>query len=101
MSPDDGEAESHLYRERSSVERKPRRVALEERAYELCAVDRSGAARPRLSVRRGRQAGVAVGGADGADAAAAAGLVRPLHRRGGGARRARPDPPRAPAYSAG
>src|SRR2546425_622854 len=63
------------------------------------AVDRSGAARGPLSVCRWRETGPAArpdGGAGGA-----AGLVLEVPRRGRGARRPRPDPPRTSAHPAG
>src|SRR5204862_200938 len=65
-------------------------VATEETDHDLRTVDRSGAARPPLSVRRWSEAGPAARGADEADAAA--GPVRAVHRRGRGARRDRSDP---------
>src|SRR2546425_9286798 len=66
---------------------------------ERSVVDRSGAARGSLSVCRRRETSPAArpdGGASGA-----AGLVLEVPRRGRGARRARPDPPRASAHPAG
>src|SRR3989441_8189286 len=63
------------------------------------AVDRSGAARGPLSVCRWRETGPAARPDDGAGGAA--GLVLEVPRRGRGARRARPDPPRASAHPAG
>src|ERR1700675_954519 len=66
---------------------------------ELRAVDRSGNARARLSVRGWCEAGHADRDADPADAGAR--LVRAVHRRGRGAWRDRPGSPRAPAHSTG
>src|SRR2546425_11156672 len=66
---------------------------------ERSAVDRSGAARRPLSVCRWRETGPPArpnGGAGGA-----AGLVLEVPRRGRGARRARPGPPRASADPVG
>src|SRR5437867_1527273 len=73
----------------------------EERDHDLRTVDRSGAARPHVSVRRWHEAGPADRGDDEADATTAAGPVLAVHRRGRGAGRDRPDPPRPPAHSAG
>src|SRR6058998_3345723 len=58
-----------------------------------------GAARGPLSVCRWRETGSAARPDDGAGGAA--GLVLEVPRRGRGARRARPDPPRASAHPAG
>src|SRR5437867_258991 len=66
---------------------------------ERSAVDRSGAARGPLSVCRWRETGPAARPNDGAGGAAR--LVLEIPRRGRGARRARPGPPRASAHPAG
>src|SRR5215207_11304391 len=71
----------------------------EKTDYDLCTVGRSGAARAPLSVHRWDEAGPAARGDDRANTAA--GSVRAVPRRGRGARRDRPDPPRAPWHSAG
>src|SRR5436305_1228159 len=67
---------------------------------DLCTVDRPGAARAPLSVRRWNQVRAANRGDDEADARAAAGPVPPVHRRDGSARRARADPAWASPYPA-
>src|SRR5215213_7743324 len=73
----------------------------EKADYDLRAVDRPGAAGARLPVRRRDKACPTARGYDGADAAAVAGRVLAVHRRGRGARRDRPDLPRAPGDLAG
>src|SRR5919112_196187 len=73
----------------------------EKADYDLRAVDRPGAAGTRLPVRRRDKASPTARGYDGADAAVVAGRVLAVHRRGRGARRDRPDPPRAPGDQAG
>src|SRR5437867_5745990 len=73
----------------------------EETDHELCPVDRSGAARGPLSVRRGNEAGPFARDAEQhVEPDAAAGPLPEIHRRGRGARRDRVDPPRPPARSA-
>src|ERR671921_1711264 len=73
----------------------------EKADYDLRAVGRPGAAGARLPVRRRDKASPTARGYDGADAAAVAGRVLAVHRRGRGARRDRPDPPRAPGIRPG
>src|SRR5215208_1076450 len=73
----------------------------EKADYDLRAVDRPGAAGARLPARRWDKADPTARGYDGADAAAVAGRVLAVHRRGRGARRDRPNPPWAPGDLAG
>src|SRR5215218_4172779 len=73
----------------------------EKADYDLRAVDRPGDTGARLPVRGRDKASPTARGYDGADAAAVAGRVLAVHRRGRAARRDRPDPPQASGDQAG